>query len=58
MRAAPATPPHVVEHFLVHDAHLRGERQWIEDVLGRLREGQYGFVGEGGVFGYDVPSPR
>lgn len=46
VRTAPATPEHVVEHFFVQRARLRGEREWVEEVLGRLRDGAYGFTGE------------
>ncbi|HYJ76798.1 MAG TPA: PadR family transcriptional regulator [Kineosporiaceae bacterium] len=52
VRTASATPDHVAEHLFLHRAHLQGERQWVEDVLGRLRDGVYGFAGE------DVPWRR
>jgi DNA-binding PadR family transcriptional regulator len=50
VRHAPATPEHVVEHYLVQEARLRGERQWVEDALKRLHDGAYGFVGEGSAW--------
>lgn len=46
VRRARATPEHVVEHFLVQESRLRGERQWVDEVLGRLRDGAYAFSDE------------
>jgi DNA-binding PadR family transcriptional regulator len=60
VRTDSATPDHVVEHLFFHAAHLRGEREWLEAVLERLRGGAYGFAGEDVPWrlGGPVTSPR
>jgi DNA-binding PadR family transcriptional regulator len=60
IRTDSTTPDHVVEHLFFHEAHLRGEREWLEAVLERLRGGAYGFAGEDVPWrlGGPVTSPR
>lgn len=43
---SPGTPNHVVEQVRLGYARNRGELEWTRDLLGRLREGAYSFVGE------------
>ncbi len=64
LRQARGKPEHVVEHFLVHEAHLAGELAWVDQVLERIAGGAYGFAGEewrwgpGGPPGEDVLAPQ
>ncbi|GAB3252888.1 hypothetical protein GCM10027456_27770 [Kineosporia babensis] len=44
--SAPGKPEHVVEMFHFQDALLRAEKQWVADVLERIKAGSYGFAGE------------
>jgi DNA-binding PadR family transcriptional regulator len=46
MPEATGTPDHVIEHFRVHEAQLRGELEWVRAVTERIRSGAYGFNGE------------
>jgi DNA-binding PadR family transcriptional regulator len=43
---AAGTPDHVVEHFHIHAAQLRGELEWVQSASERIRSGVYGFSGE------------
>jgi len=49
VRTDRSTPDHVVEHFLVHEQHLRGELSWLHGVEARIRAGEYAFAGEAAV---------
>jgi DNA-binding PadR family transcriptional regulator len=44
--SAAGTPSHVVEHFRIAEAQLRGELEWVQAVSGRIQDGAYGFSGE------------
>ncbi len=44
--SAPGKPANVVEMFYFQDALLRAEKQWVGQVLERIKAGTYGFAGE------------
>jgi hypothetical protein len=46
VRNSAGTPEHVVEHFHLHEATLRGELAWVDEVTERVRGGAYDFAGE------------
>ena len=46
IRRNPSTPPHVVEHFKLPQAWMQGELTWIDAVAGRVKDGEYAFLGE------------
>lgn len=43
---AAGAPTHVVEHFYLLEAQVRGELAWVEQAGERIRGGAYGFRGE------------
>jgi DNA-binding PadR family transcriptional regulator len=46
IRRSPSTPAHVVEHFKLPQAWMQGELSWVEGVAGRVKDGEYAFLGE------------
>jgi DNA-binding PadR family transcriptional regulator len=46
VRRNPTTPEHVVEHFKLASARMRGELEWTEQVASRVKDGEYAFRGE------------
>jgi DNA-binding PadR family transcriptional regulator len=46
VRRNPTTPTHVVEHFRLASARMRGELEWTEQVARRVKDGEYAFRGE------------
>jgi DNA-binding PadR family transcriptional regulator len=48
---------HVVEHFKIQAAHLRGELQWVDEASHRIKEGAYTFGDERPRDQQEPPSP-
>ena len=58
IRRSPATPQHVVEHFMLAGARMEGELHWTESVARRVKDGDYAFRGEEHLAKYFPEPPR